>query len=213
MILDADKALKIAHFLLRVNAVQLNIRQPFTWSSGWKSPIYCDNRVLLSHPQIRTAIRQTFAAQIAAHYPSTETIAAVATGGIAIGALTAEEMGLPLIYVRPSEKTHGMGNQIEGHYNENQRTVVIEDLVSTGGSCLRAVQKLRDKGLNVLGAACIFSYGFDETVRNFATANCRLLMLSSYDHLIASAQNDNYINKEEAKLLEKWRSHPESWNP
>ena len=167
MILDKDKALKIADFLLQIKAVKLQPNDPFTWASGWNSPIYCDNRKTLSFPKIRTAIRQTFAQQIDEKYTNIDAIAGVATGGIAIGALVAEEMGLPFIYVRSSAKGHGLGNQIEGAYEEGQRVVVIEDLISTGGSSLKAVTALRENECNVLGMVAIFTYGFELSKNNF----------------------------------------------
>ncbi|UKN01697.1 orotate phosphoribosyltransferase [Paracrocinitomix mangrovi] len=212
MILNKDKALKIADFLLQIKAVKLQPSEPFTWASGMKSPIYCDNRKTLSFPQIRTAIRQTFAEQITEHFSNIEVIAGVATGGIAIGALVAEELGLPFIYVRSSAKAHGLGNQIEGEYQEGQRVVVIEDLISTGGSSLKAVEALRDGGINVLGLAAIFTYGFEIADKNFAAANCEYITLSDYDHLLEQADKANYIPSNEIDSLKKWKVDPENWN-
>ncbi len=211
MILNKDKALKIADFLLQIKAVKLQPNEPFTWASGWKSPIYCDNRKTLSYPQIRTAIRQTFAEQIAETFDNIEVIAGVATGGIAIGALVAEEMGLPFIYVRSSAKAHGLGNQIEGDYQEGQRVVVIEDLISTGGSSLKAVEALRDSGLNVLGLSAIFTYGFDNAENNFKAAECKYITLSDYDNLIEQANKANYIVEKDIDSLKRWKSDPENW--
>lgn len=212
MILNKDKALKIADFLLQIKAVKLQPNDPFTWASGWKSPIYCDNRKTLSYPQIRTAIRQTFAEQIAESFDNIEVIAGVATGGIAIGALVAEEMGLPFIYVRSSAKAHGLGNQIEGAYQEGQRVVVIEDLISTGGSSLKAVEALREAGLNVLGLSAIFTYGFDNSEQNFKNADCKYITLSDYDNLIEQASKANYIVEKDIESLKRWKSDPENWN-
>jgi orotate phosphoribosyltransferase len=212
MILNKDKALKIADFLLQIKAVKLQPNEPFTWASGWKSPIYCDNRKTLSFPQIRTAIRQTFAEQIQEKFTNIEVIAGVATGGIAIGALVAEEMGLPFIYVRSSAKGHGLGNQIEGDYQEGQRVVVIEDLISTGGSSLKAVEALRESGLNVLGLAAIFTYGFDAAEENFNSSDCDYITLSDYDNLIEQAQKENYIIEKDIESLKLWRSNPANWS-
>lgn len=211
MILNKDKALKIADFLLEIKAVKLQPNDPFTWASGWNSPIYCDNRKTLSYPKIRTAIRQTFAEQIEEKYPNVEAIAGVATGGIAIGALIAEQMGLPFIYVRSSAKGHGLGNQIEGAYQEGQRVVVIEDLISTGGSSLQAVEALRAANIQVLGLAAIFTYGFDTAVENFAKANCEFFTLSDYDHLIVQAQNTNYVSENDVSSLQEWKVNPQNW--
>ena len=211
MILNKDKALKIADFLLQIKAVKLQPSEPFTWASGWKSPIYCDNRKTLSYPKIRTAIRQTFAEQIEEKFSNIDVIVGVATGGIAIGALVAEEMGLPFIYVRSSAKGHGLGNQIEGAYSEGQRVVVIEDLISTGGSSLKAIEALRESNLQVLGLAAIFTYGFDQAVQNFENANCEFITLSDYDHLIEQAETTNYITETDVSSLKEWKVSPENW--
>lgn len=212
MILDKDKALKIADFLLQIKAVRLQPQQPFTWASGWKSPIYCDNRKTLSYPKIRTAIRQTFSEQIQQAFGTVEVIAGVATGGIAIGALVAEEMGLPFVYVRSESKGHGLENQIEGVLETNQRVVVIEDLISTGGSSLKAVQALRKSGANVLGLAAIFSYEFEKAHQGFEEAECPFFTLSDYSHLIEQAINTNYISSTDLDSLRSWRTNPENWN-
>lgn len=211
MILNKDKALKIADFLLKIKAVKLNPSDPFIWSSGWHSPIYCDNRKTLSFPSIRTAIRQTFSEQIKQEFGSVDVIAGVATGGIAIGALVAEEMGLPFIYVRSSAKGHGLGNQIEGEYHSGQRVVVIEDLISTGGSSLKAVEALRDAKCNVLGLAAIFSYGFKVAEDNFEAAKCPYFTLSNYDLLIEQAAHENYISEKELESLNRWKINPDNW--
>ncbi|MDA7803261.1 orotate phosphoribosyltransferase [Crocinitomix sp.] len=213
MIINKDKALKIADFLLQIKAVKLNPSDPFIWSSGLKSPIYCDNRKTLSFPSIRTAIRQTFSEQIKAQFETVDVIAGVATGGIAIGALVAEEMGLPFIYVRSSAKEHGMGNQIEGEYRSGQRVVVIEDLISTGGSSLKAVAALREAGFNVLGLGAIFTYGFKVAHDNFEAAKCPYFTLSNYDILIEQAGRENYISEKEIESLNNWNTNPENWQP
>lgn len=211
MILNKDKALKIADFLLKIKAVKLNPSEPFIWSSGWHSPIYCDNRKTLSFPTIRTAIRQTFSEQIKQEFGSVDVIAGVATGGIAIGALVAEEMGLPFIYVRSSAKGHGLGNQIEGEFHSGQRVVVIEDLISTGGSSLKAVEALREAKCNVLGLAAIFTYGFKIAQDNFEAAKCPYFTLSNYDLLIEQAIHENYISEKDIESLNRWKINPENW--
>lgn len=213
MILNRDKALKIADFLLQIKAVKLQPNSPFTWASGWKSPIYCDNRKTLSYPKIRTAIRQTFSEQIAEAYGKVEVIAGVATGGIAIGALVAEEMGLPFIYVRSSSKGHGLENQVEGVVEAGQRVVVIEDLISTGGSSLKAVEALRATECNVLGLAAIFTYGFDVARQNFTKAACPYFTLSDYDHMIEHAIATNYVSEKDIESLRAWKTNPENWKP
>jgi orotate phosphoribosyltransferase len=212
MIVNNDKALKVAEFLLRIKAVKLQPKDPFQWSSGWNSPIYCDNRKILSHPKVRTFIRQTFVEAIREKYTNPEIIAGVATGGIAIGALIAEEMGLPFIYVRSSAKGHGMQNQIEGAYEKGQQVVVIEDLISTGGSSLKAIEALRVGGLKIKGLAAIFTYGFDMAVNNFKAADCDVITLSDYDMLINQAVSENYVTESDVESLTNWRKAPENWN-
>lgn len=212
MILDKDKALKIADFLLQIKAVKLSPTEPFIWSSGMKSPIYCDNRKTLSFPAIRTAIRQTFSKQIKKEFETVDVIAGVATGGIAIGALVAEEMGLPFIYVRSSAKGHGLGNQIEGEFHSGQRVVVIEDLISTGGSSLKAVEALREAKCNVLGLAAIFSYGFQIAKDNFKNAKCTYFTLSNYELLVELAVKENYVSEKDLESLNNWKNNPENWN-
>ena len=212
MILDKDKALKVADFLLQIKAVKLNPSKPFQWSSGWLSPIYCDNRKILSYPEVRTYIRQIFVKCIEKQYGTPDMIAGVATGGIAIGALIAQEMGLPFIYVRSSAKAHGMQNQIEGYYEEGQSVVVIEDLISTGGSSLKAVEALREGGLKVKGLGAIFTYDFDAAKENFKQAKCDYFTLSDYNHLIEKAVEQNYITEKDIESLTNWRKSPENWN-
>lgn len=212
MILNNDRAVKVAEFLLQIKAVKLQPQNPFTWASGWKSPIYCDNRITLSYPNIRTFIRQNFSNAILEHFGRPDVIAGVATGGIAQGALVAEELGLPFIYVRSSKKEHGMGNQIEGYFEEGQKVIVIEDLISTGGSCLKAVEALREANLNVRGLAAIFSYGFDIAEKNFQDAKCPYITLTNYDILIEKALNDTYITKDDIQSLKEWKVNPSKWN-
>ncbi len=211
MILNEDKALKVAEFLLQIKAVKLKPNSPFTWASGIKSPIYCDNRITLSFPQIRTFIRQEYTETILESFGKPEVIAGVATGGIAMGALVAQELGLPFIYVRPEPKKHGMGNQIEGFFEEGQRVVVIEDLISTGGSSLKAVEALRKQKLDVKGLIATFTYGFDKAHQNFTNAECPYVTLTSYDYLIKKALEENYINEKEWKSLQEWKNNPEKW--
>ncbi len=212
MILNKDKALKVAEFLLQIKAIKLQPGDPFTWASGWHSPIYCDNRKVLSYPKVRTYIRQAFVEVIREKYGKPDVIAGVATGGIAIGALVAEEMGLPFIYVRSSAKAHGMQNQIEGTYEAGQNVVVIEDLISTGGSSLKAVEALRAADLNIKGLVAIFSYNFEQAIDNFKSNNCDYVILTDYDHLISQAITENYITAEDKSSLTEWRTSPEIWN-
>ena len=212
MILNKDRALKVAEFLLQIKAVKLQPNQPFTWASGWSSPIYCDNRKTLSYPAIRTHIRQGYAEAILEQFGKPDAIAGVATGGIAQGALVAQELGIPFIYVRSSAKGHGLGNQIEGHFEKGQKIIVIEDLISTGGSSLTAVKALRDAGCDVRGLIAIFTYGFDIAVKNFQEAECPFVTLTDYDHLIDQALKLEYINDSDIQSLKKWKSSPESWS-
>lgn len=211
MIMNNDRAVKVAEFLLQIKAVKLQPKNPFTWASGWKSPIYCDNRVTLSYPNIRTFIRQSYSDAILEKFGKPDVIAGVATGGIAQGALVAEELGLPFIYVRSSAKGHGMGNQIEGHFEEGQKVVVIEDLISTGGSSLKAVDALREAGLEVRGLVSIFTYGFEIAQNNFDEAKCPFVTLTNYDVLIEKALNDTYITKDDVESLKEWKMNPSQW--
>lgn len=211
MKLNDDTALKIAEFLLQIKAIKLNPTAPYTWASGWKSPIYCDNRVALSHPKIRTYIRQQLVQNITANYGNPDVIAGVATGAIAQGALVAEAMGLPFVYVRASAKEHGMGNLIEGKIEKGQTVVVVEDLISTGMSSLKAVDALRDADCDVKGMVAIFSYGFKVANDNFKKAKCKLNTLSDYDALIKQALKSNFITENDLKSLKAWRENPEEW--
>ncbi|SDS62153.1 orotate phosphoribosyltransferase [Gramella sp. MAR_2010_147] len=213
MILNKETAKKTAELLLQIKAIKLEPQEPFTWASGWKSPIYCDNRIILSYPMIRNYVRENFARQIEEKYGKPDVIAAVATGAIGIGMLVAEYLSLPFAYVRPEPKGHGRQNQIEGNLEEGQTVVVIEDLISTGNSSLNAVKALKEAGANVKGMFAIFTYGFSTSVKNFETAAIELHTLSDYENLIETAQNTNYINIEEAGILRKWREDPANWKP
>ena len=211
MILNNDKALKVAEFLLQIKAVKLQPNNPFTWASGWNSPIYCDNRITLSYPAIRTFIRQTYTDAVLESFGKPDVIAGVATGGIALGALVAQELGLPFIYIRSSAKGHGMGNLIEGHFEKGQKVVVIEDLISTGGSSIKAVQALKDAEMDVKGLVAIFTYGFSVADENFKKANCPYVTLTNYDFLIEEALRKDYISENDMASLREWKEHPESW--
>jgi orotate phosphoribosyltransferase len=211
MILNEDKAIKVAEFLLQIKAIKLSPNDPFTWASGIKSPIYCDNRVTLSYPNIRTFIRQAYAESILDHYGKPDVIAGVATGGIAQGALVAQELGIPFIYVRSSAKAHGLTNQIEGFYEKDQKVVVIEDLISTGGSSLKAVDALREAGLDVKGLVAIFTYGFDAAHINFANAECPYVTLSDYNTMVGMALDNNLISEDDMNSLKSWRDNPKAW--
>lgn len=211
MVINKDCGLKIAEFLLQIKAIKLQPRDPFTWASGWKSPIYCDNRKTLSYPQIRTFIRQQFVAAIEEEYGKPDVIAGVATGGIALGALVAQEMNLPFVYVRSSAKGHGLQNKVEGEIHEGQSVVVVEDLISSGKSSLDAVAALRDIGCNVKGMVAIFTYGFDAAKNNFEQANCKVKTLSDYEFLIEQALDSKYITENDLKSLNEWRIDPSVW--
>lgn len=204
-------AQQIADKLLEIEAIKLSPDKPFQWSSGWLSPIYCDNRIALSYPDIRTFIKQSLAQKIASSFPGAEVIAGVATAGIAQGALVADLLGLPFGYVRPEAKKHGMGNQIEGPVPTGKKVVVIEDLISTGGSSLKAVKALTNAGAHVLGTVAIFSYDFDVARQNFDNAGIPLEVLSNYPVLIEAALRKNYINQNQVELLNQWRLSPETW--
>ncbi|WP_374191839.1 orotate phosphoribosyltransferase [Spirosoma foliorum] len=201
----------VARHLLAVQAVRLKPNEPFTWSSGWKSPIYCDNRVTLAYPEVRTFIKNALADAIRKQFPKAEVIAGVATAGIPQGALVADVLNLPYCYVRPEPKAHGMGKQIEGHLTSGQRVVVIEDLISTGGSSLKVVNALRAAGAEVLGMAAIFTYGFPIASQNFEAKNVPLICLSNYDALLVEAQELDYIPAEAMESLAAWRQNPAQW--
>ncbi|MFD0798138.1 orotate phosphoribosyltransferase [Maribacter chungangensis] len=212
MVLDKNTAKKTAELLLQINAIKLKPENPFTWASGWKSPIYCDNRILLSYPPIRNYVRDEMAKQVETLYGKPDVIAGVATGAIGIGALVADVLGLPFIYVRPEPKSHGRKNQVEGHLEKNQTAVVIEDLISTGKSSLNAVDALRNEGVNVKGMLAIFTYGFETATTNFIEKDLKLNTLSSYDYLIEQASETGYIKEDQLRTLMEWRIAPSKWN-
>ena len=212
MIFNKDTAEKTAELLLQINAIKLNPSTPFLWASGWKSPIYCDNRLTLSFPAIRNYIRDEFSKNIEKQFGKPDVIAGVATGAIGIGILVAESLGLPFVYVRPEPKKHGRQNQVEGFLQSGQNVVVVEDLISTGNSSLLAVEALRNEGVNVKGMAAIFNYGFDVATKNFKKANLDLYTLSDYENLLKLAVDKMYITENEEKTLIKWRKNPEKWS-
>ena len=211
MVYNKETAIAISEYLLQIKAVKLNVKEPFTWASGIKSPIYCDNRKTLSFPKIRTFIRQQFVDIITDQYGSVDLIAGVATGAIAHGVLVAQELGIPFIYVRSSEKKHGLENKIEGHFESGRSVVVIEDLISTGKSSLNAVEALRTGGCEVKGMLAIFSYNLDKATDNFKKAKCKLHTLADYNELITQGVEKNYISDNDLKSLQKWRENPENW--
>ena len=207
-----DSALTLATHLLQIKAVKLSPNQPFTWASGLHSPIYCDNRVTLSYPAVRTFIRQQFVEQLVQRYGKPDVIAGVATGGIAQGALVAQELGLPFCYVRSEKKSHGMQNQIEGVVESGQSVIVIEDLVSTGKSSLLAVDALREAGANVKGMLAIFTYQLPAAEENFKAKECPLYTLTNYETLIYKAIEENYITEADQQSLLEWRKDPQAWS-
>jgi len=202
----------VAEKLIQIKAIKLQPTNPFTWASGWNSPIYCDNRLTLSFPEIRDYIRDEFVRQINEKYPDVEVIAGVATGAIAQGVLVAQAMNLPFVYIRSSAKAHGMGNQIEGHLPEGKKVVVVEDLISTGGSSLKAVDALRKAKADVLGMTAIFTYDFKVAQDNFKNSNCKLAVLSDYHALLDFALSVDYVKEEQLKTLKEWRENPSEWN-
>ncbi len=201
-----------AQKLLEVKAVKLQPNEPFTWASGWKSPIYTDNRKTLSFPSLRSFVKLELCHLVQAHFPEAEAVAGVATGAIAQGALVADQLGLPFSYVRPKPKDHGMGNQIEGEIAKGAKVVVVEDLISTGGSSLKAVQALRDYGVEVIGMVASFTYGFPVAEEAFREAGVQLLTLSDYEHVVAEAVATGYITPQEQPVLAAWRQNPAEWN-
>lgn len=197
--------------MLQIKAIKLQPQKPFTWASGWQSPIYCDNRISLSFPHIRTYIKENLATYISKQFSEVEVIAGIATAGIAQGALVAEYLNLPFVYVRPEPKKHGMGNQIEGKLEAGQKVVMVEDLISTGGSCLKAVVPVREVGCEVLGVAAIFNYGFQNAVDNFKEAMVPFFSLSDYEHLILEAAKSGYVSESDIAVLQSWRKAPDVW--
>ncbi len=211
MLADPVVSKKIAEQLLQIRAIKLQLDKPFIWASGWKSPIYCDNRISLSYPKVRTYIRQELVSAIEKQYNKPQVIAAVATAAIAQGALVAEAMGLPFVYVRAAAKDHGRKNLIEGEIRDDQSVVVIEDLISTGQSSLKAVDALREAGFNVKGMISIFNYGFELSRQNFENAQCPLISLCDYTELINQALESGYIKENDVEILQQWRASPELW--
>ena len=211
MILNKDTAKKTAELLLQIKAIKLQPNNPFNWASGWNSPIYCDNRITLSHHATRTYICEQLALAVTNIFGIPDVIAGVATGAIPHGILVAQKLGLPFVYVRPEPKTHGRKNQIEGNLKNGQNIVVIEDLISTGGSSLKAVKALEALNCSVKGMAAIFTYSFDISTENFKNAKCDLVTLSNYDNLIEQAIDIGYISSKEFKALKKWRIAPDKW--
>ena len=211
MIYDIDIAKQVAKSLLQINAIILQPNNPFKWASGWNSPIYCDNRKTLSHPEIRNFIRQGLVAIVRNHYKNANVIAGVATAGIPHGALVAEELGLPFIYVRAKAKEHGKQNQIEGVFEKGKSVVLIEDLISSGKSSLEAAATLKDSGMLIKGIACIFTYGFDAATKNFEKANCEYISLCDYNTLLQQAIIQQYIKEVDRSILKEWRENPSIW--
>lgn len=211
MIFNNNTAQQTAELLLQINAIKLETKNHFTWASGWKSPIYCDNRVILSFPAVRNYIKEEFVKQIEAKFGRPDVIAGVATGAIGIGILVAEAMGLPFVYVRPEAKKHGRQNQVEGFLQKGQTVIVVEDLISTGGSSLMAVEALRNEGANVKGMAAIFTYGFPISEEKIAAAKLDVYTLSNYENLIEKAVEKKYVSEEELETLKSWNSNPSEW--
>lgn len=212
MIFNKNTAKKTAEVLLHINAIKLSPNAPFNWASGWKSPIYCDNRLVLSYPTIRNYIKSELAKNIENLYGKPDVIAGVATGAIGIGAVVADDLGLPFVYVRPEAKKHGRQNQIEGRLEKGQSVVVVEDLISTGKSSLNAVEALKSASVNVKGMAAIFTYGFERSKTNFAEKNIELHTLSNYEALLEQALDTGFINDKELNVLSQWNSNPSEWD-
>jgi orotate phosphoribosyltransferase len=208
---EETTARKIAAKLLEIGAIKLNYKNPFTWSSGWKSPVYCDNRLALSYPDIRTFIKESLVGAIRKNYPEAECIAGVATAGIPQGALVADALGLPFVYVRPKPKEHGMGNLIEGKIEEGKKAVLVEDLISTGGSSIKAATAMQEAGFMVIGMVAIFTYGFEVAAKNFIMANIPLICLSDFNHLLPEALDKKYIDENQLSHVKNWRLDPGNW--
>ena len=211
MVLNKTIALKTASYLLQINAIKLNIQNPYKWSSGWNSPIYCDNRICLSFPKIRDFLANSIAEEIKKNVSNNFIIAGVATGAIGIGMLVANILNAPFIYVRPEKKKHGRKNQVEGTLNKNEKVIVIEDLISTGKSSLNAVDAIQNNGAKVIFMIAIFTYGFEIAKKNFTNKNIELKTLCDYNNLIETAKDNNLINEDEIKSLLRWRKNPEKW--
>jgi orotate phosphoribosyltransferase len=208
---QASTGQEVASKLLDIGAIKLNHEKPFTWSSGWKSPIYCDNRMALSYPLARTYIKLALAEAIKENFPEAECIAGVATAGIPQGAMVADELELPFVYVRPKPKDHGMGNLIEGKIEKGQKVVLVEDLISTGGSSLKAAQAMRDAGFNVIGMVAIFTYGFEQSEKAFAEEKVPLICLSDFNYLLREAVERKYLDENQLIYVKSWRLDPANW--
>ena len=211
MVINKTIAKKTASYLLQINAIKLNIQNPFKWSSGWNSPIYCDNRICLSFPKIRDFLANSIAEEIKKSVSGNFTIAGVATGAIGIGMLVANKLNAPFIYVRPEQKKHGKKNQIEGTLSKKEKVIVIEDLISTGKSSLNAVDAIQNNGAKVVFMIALFTYGFEIAKENFMRKNIELKTLSDYKNLIETAKDNSLINEDEIKSLINWRKNPENW--
>ena len=212
MTIESDQRRKVAEFLLRIKAIQLRPQDPFTWASGRLSPIYCDNRKLLSHPTVRTFVRQLASEVVTERFGKPDGIAGVATGGIALGALVAQELGVPFCYVRGAAKAHGTGRRVEGDLEVMRNVVVIEDLISTGKSSLEAVEALREEDIEVKGLIAIFSYGFADSASRFDEAHCPFEVLTDYPTMLAQAQAEGYITEAQSELLQAWSQDPVAWS-
>ena len=197
--------------LLDIKAIKLQPNDPFTWASGWKSPFYCDNRKTLSYPSLRTFVKHEIIHAIHTNFPEAEVVAGVATGAIAQGALVADGLNLPFVYVRSKAKDHGMQNLIEGDVEPGKKVVVIEDLISTGGSSLKAVEALRQAGCEVIGMVASYTYGFDVAKKAFEDANVKLVTLTDYEHVVEQAKETGYIKDSDVEVLHEWRSQPDTW--
>ena len=212
MVLDKKVAEQTVNFLTQINAIKLNTKNPFTWTSGIKSPIYCDNRLVLSYPKIREFIADSMTQIIKNKYGSDISIAGVATGAIAVGAMISERLNVPYAYVRPEPKGHGLRNQIEGNIEEKSNVVVIEDLISTGKSSLNAINALKSEGINVMGMLSIFSYNFDFANKKFTDEKVTINSLADYNTLVEVIESNGDLNNDEITRLKKWREDPESWS-
>ncbi|NJN41210.1 MAG: orotate phosphoribosyltransferase [Flammeovirgaceae bacterium] len=211
LIIQKETAGPVASKLLEIGAIRINYLTPFIWSSGWKAPIYCDNRLSLSFPEVRSYVKNELTLALKKHYELPDLIAGVATAGIPQGALVADMLNLPFAYVRPKSKDHGLKNLIEGHINSGQKVVLIEDLISTGGSSLKAVQAVRDVGAEVVGMVAIFTYGFGLSAKAFEQAKVPLVCLSDFDHLLEEALKSKFIDKDKMDYVKSWRLDPANW--
>jgi orotate phosphoribosyltransferase len=212
MVLDSEVAKVVAKSLLQIKAIELSPKNPFTWASGIKSPIYCDNRIILSHPKVRSFVCSNLSKQIKKTFPEIEIIAGVATGAIGIAALVAQDLGLPMVYVRSASKGHGRKNLIEGHLESGKKVIVVEDLISTGMSSLKAVNSIKESGGRVMGMSAIFTYGFQESTKAFNDEGCKLITLSDFEHLLKGIKNDKSFSSEDQLILDDWRKNPQNWH-